>query len=208
MSRHAALLSRAPHAAHPALPVLGDMALSLARVHELCGPARRTLALAVAAARDGTVLWIRPGWSTERLNGEGLAARMEPDRLILVQPRRSEDLLWSMEEALRSGAVPLVIAEVPAAPGLTPVRRLHLAAETGAAEGHVAPLGLLLTPGDGGAAGVESRWHLAPDHDEHHSHWRLERRRARSAPPASWRLGEIQEERLHLKALATRAAPA
>jgi protein ImuA len=58
--------------------------------------------------------------------------------------------------------------------------------ETGA--GHAAPLALLLTPGDGGAAGVESRWHLTPDHRHDDSRWHLARLRARTAPPQSWQV--------------------
>ncbi|MFT4961240.1 MAG: protein ImuA [Paracoccaceae bacterium] len=106
----------------------------------------------------------------------------DPARFLFVTPDRIEDLLWATEEALRTGTVPLVIADLPDAPGLTPVRRMHLAAE----RPRPAPLGLLLTPEDGGAQGVESRWHMTPAHQDHVSRWRLERRRARSLPPRIW----------------------
>ncbi|WP_369908011.1 hypothetical protein [Tropicimonas sp. IMCC34043] len=201
----AALLSHAGHDRRPALSVSEGMTLTLARAHELCGPARRLLALAVAAASSGPVLWIAPAWAPERLNGEGVTEWIDPGRLLLLRAPRPEDLLWSMEEALRSGQVPLVVAELPEPPGLTPVRRLHLAAEAGAAaalEGAARPLGLLLGPGDGGAQGVESRWHLAPRHDgtvtgagSGEFRWWLERRRARTAPPAGWMLGQQRQRR-------------
>ena len=170
----------------PALSVLGEVVLERARMHEGCGVARRTFAMMAAAALEGPVLWIQPGWVPERLYMPGVRQFMQPGRLIFVTVKRAEDLLWSMEEALRSGAVPLVVADLPDTPGLTPVRRLHLAAETGAQEGHCAPVGLLLTPGDGGAQGVESRWHMTPHHAPGLERWQLERRRARMLPPKGW----------------------
>ena len=42
-------LTRHSHAARPALPVLGEIALAHARLHEICGPARHMLAMLVAA---------------------------------------------------------------------------------------------------------------------------------------------------------------
>lgn len=164
---------------------LGDLHLAEARVHEFCGPARRTLALALARDCTGPVFWIVPGWSPDRLYTPTVARWIDPGRLFFLTPRRAEDLLWTMEEALRPGIVPLVVADLPGTPALTPVRRLHLAAETGAAMA-APPLGLLLCPGAGGAPGVESRWSFAPAHAGDRSAWRLERMRARTAPPARW----------------------
>jgi protein ImuA len=191
------LLSRRGDRVRSAVPVLDGMALERARVHEICGPARRTLAMIAARAVPGEILWIRPAWLAERPYPPGVAGFLSPGRLIYAAPKRAEDLLWTAEEALRSGMLALVVADLLGPPGLTPVRRLHLAAETGAAEGRHAPVGLLLTPGDGGAPGVESRWHMAPRHERGVTAWQIDRRRARVAPPQAWRIeagpgGEIR----------------
>jgi len=185
----------------PLQPLPGGPAQGLAllrgRVHEICGPARVALAAMVMERCEGPVLWIFPGWLAERIYPDGLSEFANPGRLIMACARRPEDILWAAEEGLRSGAAPLVVAELPQPPALTPVRRLHLAAEAGATAAHhwrrIAPLGLLLTPGDGGAQGAESRWHMdvAPSGStllERRQAWTLSRRRARDAPPADWHL--------------------
>ena len=189
------LLHRGPVRDTPCLPLLagGDRhglghGLALGRVHEACGPARHRLALWLAARTKGPVIWIAPDWCADRLNPCGMMPFIDPARLILVHPKRAGDVLWSMEEVLRAGAVPLVVADLPGLPGLTPVRRMHLAAEAGGKTRGVAPLGLLLTPGMGGAQGVESRWHLAPDHKGTPGSWTLTRLRARTAPEQAWRV--------------------
>lgn len=179
------LLSQAPHRTGPQIVLHPEVALTQARVHEACGPARRSLAMWLAGRMVGPVLWISPAWEPDQLNPDGMLALADPARFIFVHPRRAPDLLWCAEEALRSGAAPLVVADLPAAPTLTPVRRLHLAAESGASHG-AAPLGLLLTPGEGGAQGAESRWHVTPAHESRIRQWRLERRRARTLPPRAW----------------------
>lgn len=187
-TRSAHLLSRHGHRPRPGVAFMGDLALATARVHEFCGAARRSLALAVAGAMEGPVLWIAPDWAAERLNPDGMPGLACPSRLVFATPRRAEDLLWSMEEALRSGAVPLVVADLPGPPALTPVRRLQLAAETGAAEGACRPLGMILTP-EGSAPGVETRWSLAPRHPGTGTEaWELRRLRARTLPEASWQV--------------------
>jgi protein ImuA len=156
-------------------------------VHEICGASRRVLALTVAKALSGPILWIRPSWVPGRLNPDGLHRFVDPARLLFATPKRPEDLLWTAEEGLRAGILSLIVADLPGPPGLTAVRRLHLAAETGAEVSGRAPLGLLLTPGTGGAPGVESRWSLKPVHgDARQESWQLARLRARTEPEKLW----------------------
>ncbi|WP_121062093.1 hypothetical protein [Chachezhania antarctica] len=182
--------------------------LAATRMHEACGPARRSFAVWLAGRLTGPVIWIRPTWSADRLHAPGIADFAEPARFVFIAPGRKDDLLWCAEEALRTGAAPLVVADLPEPPPLTPVRRLHLAAAAGgealsalrkgaprstprAMRGAPAdlpgPLGLLLCPGEGGAQGIETRWHMAPAHTDALScTWTLERRRARALPPRRW----------------------
>ncbi|WP_298836563.1 hypothetical protein [uncultured Roseobacter sp.] len=193
------LLSRRPARPTASLPLFEDapdLQLAKARVHEACGTARRTMAVWLAARTTGPVIWVSPAWAQDQLNADGLRDWTDPARLIFVRPRRAEDVLWTMEEILRSGAVALAVADLPGLPGLTQVRRMHLAAETGATEGQHAPVGLLLTPGKGGAAGVETRWHLAPDHTAGPDGWLLERLRARTAPWCSWQITRDRQDRV------------
>lgn len=198
MSFADAKLARKAHTPAPALRLWGDMVLVQARAHELCGRARRTLALHVmAAAGGGPALWIAPGWGGADMNPEGMAQITSPGPVIFAKAMRADDILWSAEEALKSGAVPVVIADLPDPPGMVPVRRLHLAAEAGAALGQTRPICLLLTPGAGGAPGIESRWQLDPAHRPGRSRWRLERLRARMAPPCGWWLENDALERGH-----------
>jgi protein ImuA len=180
------LLDRKHHETRPKLEIHDGVGLTLGRAHEICGNARRTFAFWTGGKTNGPVLWIRPGWMADHPYPRGVLQWMEPGRLMLARCRRAEDLLWSMEEALRSGAVQLVVADLFDPPGLTQVRRLHLAAETGAAEGDYAPLGLILTPGDGGAPGVETRWNMAAAHEDRAARWHLTRIRARNDAPKSW----------------------
>lgn len=169
-----------------------EIGMARARVHEVTGAARVAFALWAAARATGpaggAVLWLHPGWMVERPMGDGVRALLDPGRLVFVRARSMKALLWGTEEGLVSGAVPLVVAELPEVPALTPVRRLHLAAERGAEAG-LAPVGLLLTPGAGGAPGVETRWRVDPAPGwarDGQPAWRLVRLRARMAPEASW----------------------
>ncbi|MBV7409337.1 hypothetical protein KJP29_10120 [Maritimibacter sp. DP1N21-5] len=194
---------RRPHRPDPGQGFLGGLALSFGRVHELCGPARWTAALMVAQAMTGPILWVRPAWDHGRLHGGGLARFVDPGRLIFVDAPRVPDVLWTLEEALRSGAVPLVVGELPGPVGLTPMRRMQLACEAGLPPGEAEAggrgLGLLLTP-EGISPGAESRWRMAAAHRDAEEAgdaegqaddlsllgWTLTRERDRKLPPQSW----------------------
>ena len=114
MNQQATAFNITRHGANsrPALPFLGSLRLDLARVHEFCGPARRTLALMAARNGAGPVLWISPAWAGDTLNAQGVVPFIQPGRLIFVRPVRGEDIMWVMEEALRSAALGLVVAEL------------------------------------------------------------------------------------------------
>lgn len=187
-----ALLTRAPHRDRPALVLGHDIRLTLARLHEACGPARRSFAIWLAgqiqAKQSGPVIWIGPRHQTDRPNPDGIAGLARPEGFLHLTAQRTDDILWCMEEGLRSGTAPLVVADLPAPPALTPVRRLHLATETGAAEGFCTPLGLILTPESGGAQGIESRWQMIHAHSPRQQGWILRRLRARQEPPKNWQL--------------------
>ena len=99
------------------------------------------------AGGAGTVVWCRrapglygPGLYGPGLYGPGLAAfGLDPARLVVVRARRESDILWALEEALRSRAPAAVVGEIET-DRTTALRRLQLAAET-----HVIPA-ILIRP--------------------------------------------------------------
>ena len=138
------------------------------------------VALATRLAGDaGSVLWCRRGHD---LHGPGLALfGLDPGRLIVARGHSGRDVLWAMEEGLRSGALAVVLGETrELAP--TARRRLQLAAETGGVTG------LLLRPGDGkmppGAALTRWRIAAAPGTADG-PRWRVELERCRGGMPAA-----------------------
>ncbi|WP_245243044.1 hypothetical protein [Pararhodobacter sp. SW119] len=196
-------LTGLPPAPLPPLDLVPMMGLARGRVHEVCGLSRHVLALALAgrAQAEGPVLWLRPSWGAEGFHPRGMRPFADPGALIFVACPRAPDILWTAEEALSSGAVALVVAELAAPPDLRQVRRLHRAAAAGVAragglagvgKGQCAPLGVLTMQerADSRIAGVESRWALHPllAAGADRPAWRLERLQARAAPPGAWPL--------------------
>lgn len=156
--------------------------LASARVHEATGGGRLAFALALAGGLSGPVLWVQDARARDGLYAPGIAAFLDVARLILARPTGPLPVLQSVEEALRSGAAPLVVAELAEAPDLTASRRLQLAAGTGGGRG------LCLVPETGlRANAAETRWRCEPvPGPEARQHWEiLKNKRGR---PGAWQI--------------------
>ncbi|MEZ5751176.1 MAG: hypothetical protein R3D60_04145 [Paracoccaceae bacterium] len=190
----------------PLCPV-GPMTLARGRVHEVTGSARRTLAAMTAQAAQaegGVVFWFHPGWRNEELCPQGLARFIDDvSALIVVRCTRPVDVLWGMEEVLRSGAATLAVGTLAEAPDLRQLRRLTLAAGTGLARARLVdprapgPLGVVMhhETAESRIVGVESRWALDPlttpgrrSRAARGEAWRLERRLMPGCAPQAWDL--------------------
>ena len=184
--------------------VLPAGGLPLAALHEIApgkqdwddGPMTGfclALLVRIAARRPGPVLWLASGGD---LYAPGLMAfGFDPTRLIEGRARGDGEVLWAMEEGLRSGALTAVVGEV-AELEATAARRLQLAAESGG----VTAL-LLRRWSRPGAAGVPvaaaTRWRVSalpaasaalPDSGiaEPRPRWRVELLRCRAGRPGNF----------------------
>ncbi len=111
-------------------------------LHELAATAQDAAAYGLSAVllgrligEAGVGLWCGLAQSGQPAlpYGPGLARFGLPlERLVLVRARKPADLLWAMEEGLRSGRFTAVLGD-GIAPDLTATRRLQLAAEAGGA---------------------------------------------------------------------------
>ena len=144
--------------------------------------------------RGGPVLWClkRPD-----LYGPGLRLHgLDPARLVLLCARRDDEILWAMEEGLRTPGLAAVVGEIGHLP-MVAGRRLQLAAERSGVTAF-----LLLRWRDGGEAARErerpsaalTRWQVAalPSRDIlgepgiGKPRWRIELLRCRGGTPAAW----------------------
>lgn len=137
----------------PPLPLLP------ARVHEACGAAALTFAAIACAGGPGRLLWIRVARLPEMLNPPGLSGILDPARLMLARTRDQTDTLAVAEEALKDGALALVVVEITRPLDLREGRRLQLAAQAGGATG------LCLIPEGMGSNAAETRWRCQPVFD-------------------------------------------
>lgn len=147
--------------------------LPLGALHEMVAPETReagalagfaaALVARLIARRPGIAIWVADRASPSesgRLHAPGLhALGLDPGRVVLVAARDAADVLWVMEEALKSRGVAAVLAEIRGAPralDLTATRRLALRAQGRA----VAAL-LLRTDAVPEPTAAVTRWHVA-----------------------------------------------
>lgn len=135
------------------------LSLRSGRVHEAYGPGAAAFGAVLCAQGKGLCLWIREHWQAEVLNPLGLARLLNPDRLMLARTKDQTDSLAVAEEALKDGAVHLVVIEISKPLNLREGRRLQLAAQAGGATG------LCLTPQGMGSNAAETRWQCQPVFD-------------------------------------------
>ena len=168
------------------IKLLPQASLTWNRVHECKGSSKIVFALWLAQKVKGTILWIDEAHNQQTLNPDGIYPYVNPAKFLFANIRRKEDILWCTEEAMRYAACPLIIVNISSFnPGLTPIRRINLAG--GKTKENVMVV-LLTSDGYEGVQGVETRWHMAPIHDDINlkRKWRLERLKARMAPPKLW----------------------
>ncbi len=85
-----------------------------------------------------------------------LSLGLDPARIIVVEPAKLTDALWTMEEGLKSHALALVLGLVDAV-DLTPARRLALSAACSDT-----PCLLLTHPRGPATAATATRWRVGP----------------------------------------------
>jgi protein ImuA len=184
-----------------ALPGKG---LALGTLHEVAGTGPEEEDGAVAAAfLSGILARLKPElpvlWCLAEgdLYGPGVAALgLDARRLILAQARHPREVLWAMEEGLKSRALAAVIGELETL-SLPASRRLLLAAEASGVTGFA-----LRRWRDGERAAVqrsvpnaaETRWRvkampgevIAGEPGIGRARWQVELWRCRGGAPASW----------------------
>ena len=157
------------------------------------------LALALRRLKDPSerrpLLWCRLAYEAQQhgnLYGHGLEALgLARDRFVTITLKKPLTAMWMAEEALKSGALSLVILDVnPVHASLTTTRRLSLAAAAGKSAGL-----LVFAKPHIDATASSTRWIVAASRSQPPPHdvlapglpsWNLELSRARGGRPGAW----------------------
>jgi len=129
------------------------------RAHEVCGPGAYFFAFTLAARVGEQVLWVREAWQSDQINPAGFDRFFDSRNLLVAIAKNQAEVFAVAEDALRSGALMLVVLELSKPQSLTEGRRLQLAARDGKATA------LSIIPQDMGSNAAETRWHCAPMFD-------------------------------------------
>ncbi|MEM6534226.1 MAG: hypothetical protein AAF613_01190 [Pseudomonadota bacterium] len=182
------------------------LGLGTCGVHEVCEasfgdlPALTGFALSASPPRPGIIFWVGQGRSNRNHGGllqAGLGHVRSPAPTILqTQPEKLIDALWTIEEAIRSNAVGLVIAEIEDA-DFTASRRLALASGR-----HGVPVVLLMPYTREGATAAAARWRVTPrpsapnrfdPHAPGPARWHAVLERSRQAPHMAGRSFNLEQ---------------
>jgi protein ImuA len=144
--------------------------------------------------KAGPVLWVARAASLKAIDLHAHGLRrfgIDPRRLILVAARRDEEILWAMEEGLKSPGLSAVLGEIGKL-DLTASRRLQLAAEAGGVAAFALRRWRLMAAAEREAAqpiAALTRWRIAGlKGGSGGIHWRVDLARCRGGQPGSWTL--------------------
>jgi len=164
--------------------------LARGALHAVTGEAGARLGFAASLAgrlqreTGRPIVWVS---ARPELYGPGLTPLgLDPARLILVRAPRPADLLWTLEEALRTPGIAAAVGETRTVDAVAG-RRLQLAAQASGVMGL-----LVLQQENDGVPGAVTRWHLraAPSTSTlpglGAARWHADLMRCRGAEPNSW----------------------
>lgn len=211
-----------PLTATPAADVAFPYGLGVQGLHEVADGAYGDRAAAtgflLAAARPvgrSILLWIQQSDMVHDMGHLPEAALREVTggqaRRLSIVTRHASQALWAVEEAVISGAVSHVVAEIAAA-DFTATRRLALASGR-----YGVPVTLLLPYRCQGPTAASTRWRISPRrsapnrYDPHapgHVRWRAILERCRAAPSVAGRAFDLEwnDETLSLGVVSGMAA--
>ncbi len=152
------------------------------RAHEVMGASAPCFAAIMCGLGKKPALWITESWQHEHINPSGLVPFCDPQKIILARGQSHLDVLAASEEALRSGALSTLVAELNKPLTLTIGRRLQLAAEAGKTTG------IFMISESAGSNAAETRWQCNPVFDAGDStlqNWKLIKNK--SGTLGSWR---------------------
>jgi protein ImuA len=145
--------------------------------------------LSTIIGKDGVFLWVS---TSKVLLPQALASYgLQPDRLIFIQVEKEKDIVWTMNEALKCGAINAVIGEMREL-SFTESRRLQLSVEQSLVTGFI----IRNLSSKLNTTTCVSRWRITSLPSETvddfpglgFPKWKVELLRMRNGKPGSWEI--------------------